>query len=86
MDKIIEKIQKLLALGQSDNEHEASLAMKRANELKYRSAAALDEGHVPDRRGQVGQLRYPGGKLHRQRPKNETEMYCDAGSRIGQAI
>tara|TARA_R110000765_G_scaffold319259_1_gene411371 strand:+ start:78 stop:791 length:714 start_codon:yes stop_codon:yes gene_type:complete len=43
MDKIIEKIQKLLALGQSDNEHEASLAMKRANELMEKHQLSMSQ-------------------------------------------
>ncbi len=49
--QIIEKVRKLLALGDSDNEHEATLAMQRASEIlaRYRltlDALAEDEGLV----------------------------------------
>ena len=42
-DEIIEKVRKLLALGQSDNEHEAALAIARAQALmeKYGIEAAM---------------------------------------------
>jgi hypothetical protein len=42
-DKIIAKIQKLLALGQSDNEHEAQLAMQRANDLMEKHQLSMSQ-------------------------------------------
>lgn len=41
--RILEKIQKLLALAESENEHEAALAMERANELLLRHNLSAEE-------------------------------------------
>ncbi len=45
-DTIIEKIQKLLALATSNNEHEASLAMEKAQELLLRHNLSMAEVEV----------------------------------------
>jgi hypothetical protein len=52
-EQVIEKIRKLLALSQSDNENEASLAMSRAEELLERynlsiSSIKIGDKHEPD--------------------------------------
>jgi len=43
MDKILDKIRKLLSLADSDNENEAKLAMERANELLLRHNLSLSD-------------------------------------------
>jgi hypothetical protein len=45
-EKIIQRVQKLLALGQSDNQHESELAITRANELMTKHQLAMSDVEV----------------------------------------
>jgi len=47
-DEVISKIQKLLALANSDNENEARLASERANELLLKHNLSLQQVHAKD--------------------------------------
>ncbi|MCP4701537.1 MAG: DUF2786 domain-containing protein [Gammaproteobacteria bacterium] len=66
-EKIIDRIEKLLRLSKSDNQHEAELAAQRANKLMTKhqiSVSALDVDNM--RNAKIEQIVYQGDTIRRQ--------------------
>ena len=62
--RFLAKVEKLLALGRSPNEHEAALAMRKANELLARHNLNLDaEGEASERRYRRTVIDCGGGRI-----------------------
>ncbi len=63
--RFLAKVEKLLALGRSPNEHEAALAMRKANELIARHNLSLDaDGEAPKRRYRRAVIDCGGRRIH----------------------
>ena len=58
MKEVIKKVQKLLALAQSDNENEARLALQKAQELQAKYNIVFDQLDVEDESQKVIEEKY----------------------------
>ena len=53
IDRILDRIRKLLALGESSNEHEAAIAVARAQELLARYHLSIEDLHAAEYRANI---------------------------------